>query len=132
MKSQEELVLPEELRYTPAHVWLRRESDGSCTVGVSDYAQDQLGEVVYVDLPEPGRHLGSGEEFGTVESVKSVNALYAPVAGTIRECNTALADDPSAINTDCYGAGWMLRLVPDDAAAAESLQDAATYRKTLA
>lgn len=132
MKSHEELVLPEELRYTPEHVWLRAEADGSCTVGISDYAQDQLGEVVYVDLPEPGRHLEKGEEFGTVESVKSVNALYAPVAGTIRECNAALADGPSAINGACYGAGWMLRLVPDDAADAASLQDAAAYRKTVA
>lgn len=132
MKTLEELALPQDLRYTPAHVWLRKEADGSCTVGVSAYAQDRLGEVVYVELSEAGRHLEAGEEFGTIESVKSVNALYMPLAGTISECNAALADAPSVVNADCYGAGWMLRLVPDDPAAMDGLQDAAAYRKTLA
>ncbi len=106
--------LPDELLYHPEHTWARIEGD-TATVGITDFAQKELGDVVYVELPEPGRTLGFGEVFGTVESSKSVSDLYSPVSGEVLEVNTELEDAPERINDDPYGEGWMIRvrLAPD-------------------
>lgn len=100
-------VCPEDLGYTAEHEWFRA-ADG--TVGITDHAQRALGDVVYVELPAPGTRLVAGQPFGTVESVKSVSDLYAPVSGTVTEVNGALAGQPELVNQDPYGAGWMLRV----------------------
>ncbi len=130
MKTPDMLDLPTELRYSGEHVWIRKEGE-TCLVGISDYAQDQLGEVAFVDLPASGSHFGAGDEFGSVESVKAVNALFMPVAGTVTEANTALEDTPTLINASCYGDGWMLRIKADDAADMDTLLDAEAYRNQL-
>lgn len=131
MKDKSELNLPQDLLYTDEHIWAKKQPDGSWIAGISDFAQDQLGEVVYVDLPDTDAHFDKGQEFGSVESVKSVNALYMPVAGTIQAHNEALEDDPSAVNTDCYGKGWMVRITPDAGAAEDALKSADAYRAAL-
>jgi glycine cleavage system H protein len=120
-------MVPENLRYTKDHEWLRVEG-GRATIGVTDYAQDQLGDVVFLELPAVGRVLKAGETFGTVESVKAVSELFAPAAGEVVEMNAALAAAPEAINTDPYGKGWMLVVKLADAGAGEGLMDAAAYR----
>lgn len=130
MKALDELNLPTELRYTREHVWIRPDGD-VWLVGISDYAQDQLGEVAFVDLTAVDRHLAAGEEFGSVESVKSVNALYMPVAGTVLEKNPALEDNPTLVNVSCYGEGWLIRIKADDMAHLGALFDAEAYRKQL-
>ncbi len=130
MKTPDMLELPAELRYTVEHVWIRKEGD-TCLVGISDYAQDQLDEVGFVDLPVNGKHFGAGDEFGSVESVKAVNALFMPVAGTVTEVNTALEDTPTLVNASCYGEGWMIRIKADNAADMDTLLDAEAYRNQL-
>lgn len=119
--------IPADLRYTEAHEWVRVEDD-AVVVGITDYAQDQLGDVVYVDLPGPGARVEAGQAFGEVESTKSVSDLYAPVTGTIAERNEALEDRPELINTDPYGEGWMVRIEAEDTSGIESLLDADGYR----
>jgi glycine cleavage system H protein len=116
------MTIPDDLRYTKEHEWLR--ADG--TVGITDYAQDQLGDVVFVELPAVGRVLKQGEAFGVVESVKSVSDLYSPVDGTVVAVNEALAKAPELVNQDPYGAGWLVRL--DVSGGSEALLDAAQYR----
>ncbi|MDE7240607.1 glycine cleavage system protein GcvH [Desulfovibrio sp.] len=130
MKSAETVILPEDLNYTDEHVWVRQDGD-TLVAGISDYAQDQLGEVAYVDLPEVGRRLDAHDEFGSIESVKAVNALFMPVAGEIVEVNEELEDAPELVNADCYGKGWIVRIKADDPAAARALPDAAAYRALL-
>ncbi|WP_291448945.1 glycine cleavage system protein GcvH [Desulfovibrio sp.] len=130
MKTPDTLNLPTELRYTAEHVWIRKDGE-TYLAGISDYAQDQLGEVVFVDLTGGGSHLDAGEEFGSVESVKSVNSLYMPVSGTIVEVNAALEDAPILVNSSCYGDGWLVRLKVDDAVEVGALNDAETYRSLL-
>lgn len=130
MKSVQELNLPDDRSYTDEHVWIRQDGD-SWIAGISDYAQDQLGEVAYVDLPAKGKHLAAHDEFGGIESVKAVNALYMPVAGEVLEVNESLEDAPETVNADCYGTGWLIRLKPDNSEDAQKLMDGATYRKTL-
>jgi glycine cleavage system H protein len=120
--------IPDELRYAQNHEWVRSESDGSITVGISDYAQDALGDVVYVDLPETGRVVAAGEVFAEVESTKSVNDVYSPVAGVITAVNGALVDAPELVNTDPYGEGWFAIIAPADDAVLEGLMDADAYR----
>jgi glycine cleavage system H protein len=121
------LDVPEDLRYTDDHEWLRVEgSDG--TVGVTAYAADQLGDVVFVELPAAGTRLTARQSFGVVESVKAVSDLYAPLAGEVVEANEALSAQPELVNSDPYGAGWMLRLRLEDPGEAEKLRDAAAYR----
>ena len=100
---------PEELRYTKTHEWVRMEDDVA-TVGITEHAQDELGDVVFVELPEPGSSFEAGETFGTVESVKAVSDLNAPVAGEVVEANSSLEDSPEKINEDPYGEGWILKL----------------------
>jgi glycine cleavage system H protein len=119
--------VPDDLRYTDQHEWIRTE-DGRARVGITDYAQDALGDIVYVDLPETGREVEAGETLAEVESTKSVGEVYAPVAGTIVEVNAALAEQPEMVNSDPYGDGWFVVIEPSDAAALEDLLDAAAYR----
>jgi glycine cleavage system H protein len=120
-------MVPENLRYTKDHEWIRVEGDRA-TIGVTDYAQDQLGDVVFLELPAVGRTLKAGETFGTVESVKAVSELFAPASGEVLETNAALVAAPEAVNTDPYGKGWMLVLKLADVAATEGLLDAAAYQ----
>ena len=103
------MSVPGELQYTRTHEWVRREGD-SATVGITDHAQDELGDVVFVELPEEGATFGAGDAFGTIESVKAVSDLYAPISGEVVEVNSALDDAPEKVNEDPYGDGWMIRL----------------------
>jgi glycine cleavage system H protein len=103
------LSVPGELQYTRTHEWVRREGD-SATVGITDHAQDELGDVVFVELPEEGATFGAGDAFGTIESVKAVSDLYAPIGGEVVEVNSTLEDAPEKVNEDPYGDGWIIRL----------------------
>jgi glycine cleavage system H protein len=121
------LSVPGELSYTKTHEWVRREDDVA-TVGITDHAQDELGDVVFIELPERGATFGAGEAFGTVESVKAVSDLYAPIEGEVVEVNEALNDAPEKINEDPYGDGWIVRLrVSEDG----DLLSAEEYEKVL-
>jgi glycine cleavage system H protein len=122
--------VPEDLRYSTDHEWARVE-DGKVRVGITDFAQDTLGDVVFVQLPEVGTRVAAGGTFGEVESTKSVSDLYAPVAGTIVEVNGELADAPNRLNEDPYGEGWICVVEPDDAAQVDGLLDAAGYQKLI-
>lgn len=106
--------LPGDLLYTSEHEWLRKEEDGSVTLGITDHAQQALGDLVYVELPEVGQELESGGEMAVVESVKAASDVYSPISGTVLEVNAELADDPQKINADPYGDGWIARLQPAD------------------
>jgi len=130
MKDINSLNIPETLRYAVSHEWAK-EDGGLIVVGISDYAQDQLGDVVYVDLPEIGQHFAGGDEFGSVESVKAVSELYLPLAGEIVAVNEELADRPELVNEDPNGAGWLVRLRPDNIKELEALAEAAAYRASL-
>ncbi len=121
------MQIPDDLRYSSDHEWVRLE-DGRARVGITDYAQDALGDVVFVDLPEVGAAVAAGESISEVESTKSVSDIYAPVAGTIAEVNTDLADAPERLNEDPYGEGWIFVVAVDDVAQVEGLLDAAAYR----
>ena len=107
------MSVPEELQYTRSHEWVRTEGD-TATIGITDHAQDELGDIVFVELPEQGSTLGAGDSFGTVESVKAVSDLYAPVGGEVVEVNEALNDSPEKINEDPYGEGWIIKLRVSD------------------
>jgi glycine cleavage system H protein len=120
-------MYPNDLRYTKDHEWVRLEGDRG-TVGITDYAQKQLGDVVYLELPEVGRALKVQEGFGTVESVKAVSELFSPVAGEVAAVNAALAQAPEKINSDPYGEGWMVAIRLADPAAVKALMDAAAYQ----
>jgi len=106
--------LPGDLLYTAEHEWLRKEEDGSVTIGITDHAQAALGDLVYVELPEVGQDLDSGSEMAVVESVKAASDVYAPVSGKVLAVNETLADDPETINSDPYGDGWIVRVEPGD------------------
>jgi len=120
------LQIPEDLRYTANHEWVRAEDDGLFRVGITDFAQDSLGDIVYVALPDVGRTLAAGEPFGEVESTKSVSDVYAPVGGTVAAVNSALRDAPEVINHDPYGEGWILVIRAEGEPPIE-LMDAAAY-----
>jgi glycine cleavage system H protein len=122
------MTIPTDLRYTDSHEWIRQEPDGTVTVGITFHAQEQLGDVVFVDNPAPGRKVKQGEECGVIESVKAAADIYAPVSGEIVAANGELADAPEKINQDSYAA-WMFRIKPDDPAELASLLDAAAYGK---
>ena len=122
--------VPEELRYTSDHEWARLE-DGRLRVGITDYAQDSLGDIVFVQLPEPGATLEAGAALGEVESTKSVSDVYAPIGGTVVEVNSELADAPQRLNEDPYGEGWICVLEPSDPAALATLLDAEGYRTLI-
>jgi len=119
-------VSPEDLQYTKDHEWVRAEGV-TVRVGVTDYAQEALGDIVFVTLPETGTHVTAGETCGEVESTKSVSDVYAPVTGTVVERNEALDGSPELVNSDPYGDGWMMAIRPDDDSATEGLIDAGTY-----
>jgi len=123
--------VPADLRYTKSHEWLRKNDDGSLTVGISDHAQEQLGDLVFVDLPEAGTAYITGADCCVIESVKAASDVYSPVAGTVVEVNAALADTPELINSDPYGDGWLFRLQPDDATAIDTLLDADGYQAVV-
>lgn len=118
--------IPEELRYSREDEWTKSE-DGRVTIGVTDYAQQQLGDVVFVELPEVGRSLEKGEPFGVIESVKTVADLYAPLSGEVLEINEALVEAPESVNDDCYGEGWMVVISIADPADQSELLDRAGY-----
>jgi glycine cleavage system H protein len=122
--------VPDDRRYTQDHEWARLE-DGRVRVGITDYAQDALGDVVFVQLPERGARLEAGATFSEVESTKSVSDIYAPVAGTVVEVNTELTDAPQRVNEDPYGEGWICVIEPADAAALDALLDAEAYLRLV-
>jgi glycine cleavage system H protein len=122
--------VPEDLRYTSDHEWARLE-DGQIRIGITDYAQDALGDVVFVQLPAPGATVQAGESFAEVESTKSVSDVYAPVSGTVVEINSDLGDSPQRLNEDPYGEGWLCLIQPDDAESLSSLLDAEGYTKLI-
>jgi glycine cleavage system H protein len=119
--------VPDDLRYSSDHEWVRLE-DGRVRIGITDYAQDALGDVVFVDLPEVGAKVELGASFSEVESTKSVSDIYAPVTGTVVEVNAELGDAPERLNEDPYGEGWICIIDPDDASQIDQLLDAAGYR----
>ena len=119
--------IPAELKYVSSHEWLRLEADGSVTVGITDHAQELLGDIVFVELPEVGANLAADEQAGVVESVKAASDIYAPIAGEILEVNQELIDAPDTANTDPYGAAWFFRIKPANAADLDGLMDAAAY-----
>ena len=123
------MEFPEDLRYSREHEWARSENDGRVRVGITDFAQDALGDVVYVDLPEPGTQVSAGQPFGEVESTKSVSDVYAPVSGTIVERNGALEDKPELVNEQPYGDGWLVAIEPSEAAELEQLLDSSGYQE---
>ena len=120
--------VPDELRYTPEHEWARPE-DGKVRVGITDFAQDALGDVVFVELPESGAKLTKGGPLGEIESTKSVSQIYSPVSGTVVEVNAALREKPEQVNAEPYGSGWLVVIEPDDADELSVLLDAAAYRE---
>jgi len=123
--------VPDGLRYTAEHEWLRLEADGTATIGITDHAQAALGDVTFVDLPKAGATFVKGETFGAVESVKAASDLYCPLAGTVVAANESLNATPDLVNREPYGGAWMIRLRLADPGAVGGLLDAAAYRKLL-
>ena len=130
MKEIDELNLPDNLRYAEDHEWTRLEGD-KVKIGIDDYAQDQLGDIVFVELPEVGATFSKGEEFGTVESVKAVSELFMPIGGEILAINTALEETPEHVNNSPYEDGWMIEIKPSDVAEMDALMDKEAYIKML-
>jgi len=123
--------VPAQLKYTASHEWVRKENDGTVSIGITDFAQEALGDVVFVELPEVGRKLAAEEACAVVESVKAASDIYAPLAGAVTAINDALKDAPEGINADAYAA-WMFRIKPDDAGALDSLLSAEAYKQNVA
>ena len=124
--------IPADLRYTKDHEYVKRTGDAAIVqVGITDYAQGELGDVVYVELPKVGASFARHDVFGTIEAVKAVSELYAPVAGTVIEVNTALENDPALVNRDPYGAGWMIKLRLKDPAELDQLLSSEAYKKQI-
>lgn len=119
-------MYPEDLKYDREHEWVKLD-DKVVTIGISEFAQDQLGEVVYVDLPSVGDSVAAGESFGEIESVKSVSELFSPVTGKVTEVNVVLDDSPEVVNSDCYGEGWMIKVAIDDVSEVDALMSASEY-----
>ena len=120
--------IPADLKYTESHEWVRVEADGTLTIGITEFAQDALGDIVFVELPQVGKTFTAGDDAAVVESVKAASDIYAPVSGTVTEVNQAVADAPDSINSDAYGA-WMFKIKPADPSAVDGLLDAAAYGK---
>lgn len=124
--------VPEELKYTKTHEWVLVENDNTALVGITDHAQSQLGDLVFVELPETGVEVNAGEECAVIESVKSASDVYCPLAGEITEVNDTLQDSPEAVNKDPYGDGWLFRMQLEDPSQADELMDAENYQAFLA
>lgn len=125
------MTFPDDLRYTKEHEWIRLEADGTATIGITAYAQQELGDIVFVELEAPGTEVEADGTFGTVEAVKTVSELFAPVAGTIEAVNDALDGAPETVNQDPYGEGWMVRLRPANPADIDALLSADEYRHLI-
>ena len=130
MKDINELNFPDDIRYAKSHEWARLEGD-TVKIGITDYAQDQLGDVVFVEMPETGENFAKGAEFGTVESVKAVSELYLPIGGEVVEINTKLEDSPELVNGSPYDDGWMVLVKPADPAELDALMDKNAYLEML-
>ena len=124
--------IPQDLRFTKSHEWVRKEADGTVTIGITDHAQGALGDLVFVEVPEAGRKVGANEACAVVESVKAASDVYSPLAGEVAGNNAELGTTPELINSDPYGKGWMFKVKPADAKAVDALLDAAAYTKFLA
>lgn len=130
MKELDQLNLPEDVKYTEDHEWAKLEN-GMVTVGINDYAQDQLGEIVFVELPEVGDTFSKGDEFGSVESVKAVSEMYIPVSGEVAEINQDLEDAPELVNNDPYQGGWIIKVKPSDPSEMDALMEKGPYLDML-
>jgi glycine cleavage system H protein len=124
--------IPAELKYASSHEWVRLESDGTIVVGITDHAQDELGDVVFVELPEVGSELDAGAEVAVVESVKAASDIYAPITGEVIEINPLLEDEPETVNRSPYGDGWFFRIKPTDLSELEQLLDSDGYADAIA
>jgi glycine cleavage system H protein len=123
--------VPADLRFLKSHEWARLESDGTITIGISDHAQQALGDLVFVEVPEAGRHVNAGEVIAVVESVKAASDVYSPLAGEVVAGNADLGGQPELVNQDPYGAGWLMRIRPDDKAQFAAMLDAKAYAAVL-
>ncbi len=122
---------PSDLRYRDSHEWVRVEDDGTVVVGISDHAQGELGDMVFVELPEPGMSYDQGEACAVVESVKAASDIYAPLSGEVIGANGELEDSPELVNSDPYGEGWLFRMIPSDPSQIDGLMDAGAYAEVL-
>lgn len=120
--------IPANLKYTEDHEWVRMEPDGTCVIGITDHAQASLGDITFVELPAEGDAFAAGDTFGVVESVKAASDLYMPISGKVLAINTDLPDTPETVNSDPYGAAWMIRVQPEDASAIDNLLTAEAYQ----
>lgn len=123
--------IPAELKYASSHEWIRKEADGSYTVGITEHAQELLGDMVFVELPEVGDTVSAGEDCAVAESVKAASDIYAPISGEVVAINQALEDSPELVNSDAFGDGWFFRVVPTDASEVDSLLDADGYQEVI-
>ncbi|MCF8044522.1 MAG: glycine cleavage system protein GcvH [Desulfarculaceae bacterium] len=130
MKELQDLNLPEELKYSKDHEWAKKEN-GNIRMGIDDYAQDQLGEIVFVEMPEVGDTFSQGDEVGSLESVKAVSEFYAPLSGEVVKINEELEDSPELVNQSCYDNGWIVEIKPDDVSELENLMDKKAYYDML-
>lgn len=125
------MSFPDELKYTQEHEWVRNNGDGTVTIGITDFAQGELGDIVFVELEPVGSDFGKDDIFGTVEAVKTVSELFAPVSGEIIEINDSLEDDPELVNSDPYGDGWMVKMKLSDSSELDDLLSAADYKEIV-
>lgn len=125
------MTIPEKLLYTKEHEWVKKE-DGQVTIGITDFAQSQLGDIIFLELPELGQKIVSGEPFGEIEAVKTVSELFAPINGTVIEINEDLEDNPDNINQDCYGSGWIIKVELDGAIDKDNLLNHKDYGSMIA
>jgi len=123
--------IPAELKYASSHEWIRKEEDGSYTVGISEHAQELLGDMVFIELPEVGDTVSAGEDCAVAESVKAASDIYAPLSGEVLAINEALEDSPELVNSDAFGDGWFFRVMPSDVAEIDSLLDAEGYQAVI-
>ncbi|GIU31918.1 glycine cleavage system protein GcvH [Shewanella schlegeliana] len=123
--------IPAELKYASSHEWIRKEEDGSYTVGISEHAQELLGDMVFVELPEVGDDVSAGEDCAVAESVKAASDIYAPLSGEVIAVNEALEDSPELVNSDAFGDGWFFRVMPTDLAELDNLLDAEGYQAVI-
>ncbi len=123
------MKFPEDLKYTKEHEWLKDNGDGTATVGITDFAQSELGDIVFVELNEAGESYDKDDVFGTIEAVKTVSDLFMPVSGEVVELNDSLADEPETVNEDPYGKGWLVKIKYSDSSDLDSLMDAEAYKE---